>query len=298
MMSSHVEAAAPYRGRFAPSPSGPLHFGSLIAAVGSYMQARSQQGQWLLRVENIDPPREMPGADSIILRQLEKFGLHWDGPVIYQSERSDAYDAVLDDLRARNLSYYCHCTRKSIMAQGGFYTGVCRDKNLGDQDTALRFINHHPVAQFEDKLLGPIALNQAFANEDFIIRRRDRLYAYQLAVVVDDIDEQITEVVRGADLITPTGRQIALFNALGAKTPDYLHLPLATHADGHKLSKQTHAPALDEENVLEQLMAALKFLRQPLPRDAKDASVEELLAWSAKHWQLNLIPKAEKIAID
>ncbi|TCI04764.1 tRNA glutamyl-Q(34) synthetase GluQRS [Corallincola luteus] len=293
-----IKTAAPYRGRFAPSPSGPLHFGSLVAAVGSYMQARANRGQWLVRIENIDPPREMPGATDIILRQLELFGLHWDESLLYQSDRSQAYDETLQRLADAGLSYHCNCTRKSIMARGGYYSGHCRKRDLGPDNTALRFVNHHPVAEFDDQLQGKIILPSDFANEDFIIRRRDGLYAYQLAVVVDDIDTGITEVVRGADLITPTGRQIAFFNALGSTAPDYLHLPLATHADGHKLSKQTHAPALREDQRVLELIDALKFLGQKVPNECQDGSVDEVLQWGVAHWQLDRVAKCEKIAID
>jgi glutamyl-Q tRNA(Asp) synthetase len=292
------QATTQYRGRFAPSPSGPLHFGSLVAAVGSFMQARFHQGAWLVRIENIDPPREMPGAIDLILYQLEQFGLHWDEPVIYQSERSQAYDQVLAYLAEKKLSYFCDCPRKQIMAQGGYYKGQCRHRNLGAGNRALRFVNHHPVTSFSDQLQGQITLPPAFAAEDFIIRRRDGLYAYQLAVVVDDIDSNITEVVRGADLITPTGRQLALFNALEKPSPNYLHLPLASHADGHKLSKQTHAPALDSKNPAAQLVAALNFLGQEIPDDYRHNSVEEVLNWGISNWKLNKVAKCEKIIID
>lgn len=231
-----------YVGRFAPSPSGDLHFGSLIAALGSYLQARAQGGSWLVRIEDIDPPREIPGAAARILATLDHYGLHWDGPVIYQSQRHEAYRATLAWLEQQGLSYYCNCTRSRIQHIGGFYDGYCRDRHLPSKGAAIRLRQTQPVYSFYDKLLGELHAEPALAKEDFIIRRRDSLFAYNLAVVVDDAFQGVTEIVRGADLIEPTVRQIALYQQLQQPVPCYLHLPLALNEEGNKLSKQNHAP--------------------------------------------------------
>ncbi|MGO2089858.1 MAG: tRNA glutamyl-Q(34) synthetase GluQRS [Oceanisphaera sp.] len=282
-------APKPYIGRFAPSPSGPLHFGSLIAALGSYLQAKSQQGLWLLRIEDLDPPREVPGAADSILRTLDAFGLHWDGPLVYQSQRLDAYQALLDSWADAELTYYCHCTRKMIAHSGGFYNGHCRHLALGSKEAATRLIMHQPVYHFDDQLQGTININRDLAEEDFIVRRRDGFYAYNLAVVVDDAQAGITEVVRGADLLEPTGRQIALYRLLKLPVPHWLHLPLVSH-DGLKLSKQNHAPALDVHNPSQALWSALCFLGQQPPVSLIKADVTELLSWACHHWRLDKVP--------
>lgn len=199
-----------YIGRFAPSPSGPLHFGSLVAALGSYFQAKSQKGQWLVRMEDLDPPREMPGAADLILKTLETYQLHWDGEVIYQSHRHPAYQAQIERWLTEQQAYYCECTRKQIKALGGFYNGHCRHSALDDNgERAVRLVMNHPVESFEDIRHGTMSIPAELAKEDFIIKRRDGLFAYNLAVVLDDIAQGVTEVVRGADLIEPTGRQIS-----------------------------------------------------------------------------------------
>ena len=287
----------PHVGRFAPSPSGPLHFGSLVAALGSFLQARSQQGRWLVRIEDIDPPREMAGASELILQTLEAHGLGWDGEVMYQSRRHGRYDEIIEGLYQAGDLYWCRCTRREIMAAGGFYNGHCRTLGLTAEGCAARLRQHHPVYHFEDQLQGHIAVPAALAEEDFIVRRRDGLYAYNLAVVVDDMDSGITEIVRGADLLEPTVRQITLYQQLGWKVPDWLHLPLALQNNGLKLSKQNHAPAIDTLPVLETLIQALKFLGQALPEQPEAMSAESLLAWAVKHWQLASVPTTASIHI-
>ena len=282
-------APKPYIGRFAPSPSGPLHFGSLIAALGSYLQAKSHQGRWLLRIEDLDPPREIPGAADDILFALDAFGLHWDGPLVYQSQRLDAYQAVLDQWTSLGLTYYCHCSRKTIAEGGGFYNGHCRGLNLSPRQAATRLVMSHPVYEFHDQLQGQVKIPRALAEEDFIVRRRDGFYAYNLAVVLDDAAAGITQVVRGADLLEPTGRQISLYQLLNAPLPSWLHLPLATVA-GNKLSKQNHAPALDLRQASRQLWQALTFLGQAPPVALAQGSVNEVLDWAIAHWQLPLVP--------
>ncbi|AAS60562.1 glutamyl-queuosine tRNA(Asp) synthetase [Yersinia pestis 1522] len=279
-----------YIGRFAPSPSGDLHFGSLIAALGSYLQARAQGGKWLVRIEDIDPPREVPGAASRILAALEHYGLHWDGPVIYQSQRHEAYRATLNWLEQQGLSYYCTCTRSRIHQLGGFYDGYCRDRHLPASGAAIRLRQTQPVYAFYDKLLGELHAHPALAQEDFIIRRRDGLFAYNLAVVVDDAFQGVTEIVRGADLIEPTVRQIALYQQLQHPVPGYIHLPLALNNQGNKLSKQNHAPPLPNGDPRPILIDALKFLRQPLPEYWQDLDLYLLLRYAVEHWTLVSIP--------
>lgn len=285
-----------YIGRFAPSPSGPLHFGSLVAALGSYFQAKSQQGQWLVRIEDLDPPREMPGAASLILETLEAYQLHWDGEVVYQSQRHDLYQHQIEYWLQSGQAYYCQCTRKQIKATGGFYQGTCRDLTLNQPDNcAIRLKMTHPIYQFEDEKHGQLTIPTALADEDFIIKRRDGLFAYNLAVVLDDIDQGITEVVRGADLIEPTGRQISLYHMLGKAPVSYLHLPLALGDNGQKLSKQNHAPAIDNRNPKPTLLDAMRFLGFEMPQDIRQLSVGEIIDWGVENWHLQQLPASIEI---
>ncbi|MCT4713537.1 tRNA glutamyl-Q(34) synthetase GluQRS [Enterobacteriaceae bacterium H18W14] len=279
-----------YIGRFAPSPSGELHFGSLIAALGSYLQARANQGQWLVRIEDIDPPREVPGAAEIILRQLDHYGLRWDGEVLWQSGRHEAYREALNWLRQQDLSYYCTCTRSRIQQIGGFYDGRCRTLNHGPENAAMRLAQQHPVLSFEDRLRGKLVADEQLAREDFIIHRRDGLFAYNLAVVVDDNYQGVTEIVRGADLIEPTVRQISLYRQFGWRVPQYVHLPLALNDRGNKLSKQNHAPALPQGDPRPVLVAALTFLNQPVIAHWQDFTLEGLLSEAVENWALADIP--------
>ena len=279
-----------YIGRFAPSPSGELHFGSLIAALGSYLQARAQHGVWLVRIEDIDPPREVPGAADTILRQLEHYGLHWDGEVLYQSARHNAYREALAWLREHQRSYYCTCTRSRIQHIGGIYDGHCRDLHHGPEHAAVRLRQTQPVMSFTDQLRGEIVADPALAREDFIIHRRDGLFAYNLAVVVDDHFQGVTEIVRGADLIEPTVRQVSLYHQFGWQPPAWFHLPLALNADGNKLSKQNHAPALPHGDPKPTLVAALQFLNQPVTEHWRDLSTDALLREAAINWSPQRIP--------
>lgn len=280
-----------YRGRFAPSPSGPLHFGSLIAAVGSYLQAKSQQGQWLVRMEDIDSPRMQTGAADGILRTLERYQLLWDGDVWVQSQRLDRYQQVLDQLKQQQLTYACNCTRSRIQSLPQGYDGFCRNKHLTEGSLAWRLKAPATATMFTDQLVGEVPIPVSLAAEDYILKRRDGLFAYQLVVVVDDLDQGITEVVRGADLIDLTTRQQALFQLLGAAAPDYLHLPLAVAEPGFKLSKQNHAPAVELWPVSDTLTAVLRFLGHPPPTELAGADAKELLAWACSAWQIPKIPK-------
>ncbi|AUX95378.1 tRNA glutamyl-Q(34) synthetase GluQRS [Mixta gaviniae] len=287
--------STPCTGRFAPSPSGELHFGSLIAALGSYLHARAQGGRWLVRIEDIDPPREVPGAADAILRQLDHYGLHWDGEVLWQSQRHDAYRDALAWLRQHRQSYYCTCTRSRIQQIGGVYDGHCRDLQLGPENAALRLRQREPIRQFHDLLRGDIHADDALAEEDFIIHRRDGLFAYNLAVVVDDHFQGVTEIVRGADLIAPTVRQIALWRQLGWQEPAYLHLPLALNHDGNKLSKQNHAPALPAGDPRPVLIDALRFLGQRAPEAWRDITTAQLLAQAVAQWDLAKMPRNDAL---
>ncbi len=280
-----------YVGRFAPSPSGPLHFGSLIAALGSYFDARAQNGRWLVRMEDLDPPREMAGAADLILRTLEAYQLHWDGEVVYQSTRHERYQEQIELWLKTGQAYFCQCTRKQIKASGGFYSGSCRDKHLSNSEPhAVRLRMDHPVTSFYDEKHGDTAIPQALAEEDFIIKRRDGLFAYNLAVVTDDIDQGVTQIVRGADLIEPTGRQISLYKTLKLSPVNYLHLPLAMDANGNKLSKQNHAQGINITSPKAELITAMQFLGFDLPIDFIDLTVEQMVSWGVTHWHLTQLP--------
>lgn len=276
-----------YRGRFAPSPSGTLHFGSVVAALGSYLQARSHQGQWLLRIENIDPPREVPGAAAAILRELDRLGLCWDGEVCLQGARRDAHLAALEILSSKRLVYRCRCSRR--MTGSGPYPGTCRHLACGAPGALRLRVADTPIG-FTDTLLGPVTENLRETCGDFIVWRVEDWPAYHLAVVVDDAAMGITEVARGADLLDSTPRQIYLQQCLGLPTPRYCHLPLALDPDGAKLSKQTRACPVSARPAAEVLATALRFLGQPLPPGAERESVASLLEWAVPHWTLARIP--------
>lgn len=287
------------RGRFAPSPSGPLHFGSLVAALGSYLHAKSQSGQWLVRIEDIDTPRTVPGADSEILRTLEQFGLHWDDTVVWQSQRLDLYQHYFEIFQQQHQLYGCQCNRARIAALGGLYDGHCRSLQLSEHDGPLawRLCSVGVSRHFSDLFAGPQHIPATLAQEDYIIKRRDGLFAYQWVVVIDDIEQHISEVVRGADLLQMTPRQQALCHAFGAPVPRYGHLPLAVTTPGHKLSKQNHATDIRRFAPAQALTAALHFLGQPLPDDASRLPVAELLAFALGHWHPERVPAEPEIQI-
>ena len=315
-----------YRGRFAPSPTGPLHFGSLVAAVGSYLDAKPHDGLWLVRMEDLDTPRCVPGAADDILRTLEAFGLYSDEPVIYQSQRNAAYEVALQQLK--NAVYPCCCTRREIAdsalhgIEGPVYPGTCRNglpdgregrawrvrtdflcrhsrasgnpaiKN-GYSSTAVdsrlrgndELLYASGIISFQDALQGSISQQVEKDIGDFVVKRSDGLFAYQLAVVMDDAAQGITHVVRGADLLDSTPRQIYLQRLLGLTTPAYMHLPVAVNSAGEKLSKQTLAPAISSDDAASTLFTALAFLRQMPPDELRSDSVTTLLDWAIRHWQ-------------
>ena len=236
--------ASSYTGRFAPSPTGLLHFGSLTAALASYLDARAASGRWLVRIENMDPPREQPGASELILKALEVYGLHWDGDVLFQHTRHDAYREARHQLTEQRLAYPCTCTRKELANYLPSYPGFCRERRgVPDKPHAIRMNAQDQDISFSDR----IQMEQTFSMKelgDFVILRKDGLFAYQLAVTVDDAWQGITDIVRGVDLVDSTPRQICLQQALGFPTPQYAHLPVITNGQGEKLSKQTHAEPL------------------------------------------------------
>jgi glutamyl-Q tRNA(Asp) synthetase len=296
-MSRSVTHSTPYRGRFAPSPTGPLHFGSLIAAVGSYLDARHHHGEWQLRIEDIDPPREVPGAADGIVRTLEAFGLEWDGPVTYQSRRSDRYEAGIERLERLGFIFGCACTRKEIPDNGlpgtggAVYPGTCRRRlPPGRTARSLRVRVDDGTIGVQDRLQGHIRQSLPEEVGDFVVRRADGLIAYQLAVVVDDGEQRISHIVRGADLLDSTPRQIYLQRLLGLPEPDYLHLPVAVNGAGEKLAKQTQAREVRPEHAGRILQDVLRFLHQQLPESADDATPEELLQWAIVHWDVNSLP--------
>lgn len=285
-------SASSYRGRFAPSPSGPLHFGSLVAALASYLDAKAHGGQWLVRIEDVDPPRERPGASAAILRSLEAHGLYWDGELLYQSQRFSAYQQQLDALIAADLAYSCNCSRQRLQPLHGSYDGHCRKHKPSAGDTLAWRLKLYDLPapyqlpeniSFSDLFQGLQQQNLRLAG-DQILKRRDGFYAYQLAVVVDDIYQGITHVVRGADLLDVSGRQIALFQLLGQPAPVFGHLPLALQDNGQKLSKQNHAPALQDDNACDNLWQALVFLGQNPPASLRRAGCQPLLHWATAHW--------------
>lgn len=292
-----------YRGRFAPSPSGLLHFGSLITALASYLDAKStidplgNQGKWLVRIEDIDPPREQAGASSAILSTLDAFGLHWDEQVLYQSQQAERYKHMLNDLQQQNFSYYCRCTRSEIKMMGGTYHGHCRDLNQPKENSAIRLINQYGLHQFDDIFQSTVYCNQALAEEDFIIHRKDGLFAYQLAVVHDDIQQNISHVIRGCDLLEPTARQLTLFATLNKQAPQYGHIPLATTEQGYKLSKQNKAPAIDNNNPKPTLIAALNFLGQAPAPELIHENIADIINWAVKHWSREKVAKVKEITI-
>ena len=286
-----------YIGRFAPSPTGLLHIGSLLTALASYADARANRGKWLVRMEDLDPPREMPGAAAHILHTLEAFGFEWDGEVVWQSRRHSLYRDALGRLKEKGLLYPCYCSRKdwqAAAAQGadGFvYNGRCRrpeDRPHTDKPPAWRIRVNDETIGFDDGIVGHYAQNLARDIGDFVLLRADGFWAYQLAVVADDADQGITHIIRGQDLLVSTPRQIYLQRCLGFATPHYAHLPLLVNKHGQKWSKQTLAPALDENHKEQLLRQVLQYLN--LPPAPEVSRPQALLSWAIEHWQPHKIP--------
>jgi glutamyl-Q tRNA(Asp) synthetase len=278
----------PYVGRFAPSPTGPLHFGSLLAAVASYAEAMTRGGRWLVRIEDIDPPREQPGADRRIIDALQAYGFEWDGPVTYQSAFTGHHVQLVEKLLADGRAYRCSCSRRDLADAprgplGAIYPGTCRAGCASD-DVAIRLRTTDEPISFVDRLQGEIVQRLESESGDFIIRRRDGLIAYHLAVVVDDFDQGITEIVRGIDLIDSTPRHIWLQRTLGFPTPAYMHIPVAVNAEGQKLSKLTGAPGIDTAAAGKVLYRAFEVLRQSPPATLEAAPPRTQWQWAREAW--------------
>jgi glutamyl-Q tRNA(Asp) synthetase len=287
-----------YVGRFAPSPTGPLHFGSLVAAVASYCDARANHGLWFVRMEDLDKPREMTGAAENILRTLRDFGFSWDDDVMYQSQRVQAYEVALQQLQTLNRIYACTCSRKEIVdsavqagIEGVIYPKTCLlHPPKPSKRVAYRLITENKPIVFSDSIQGRVDQNLALEIGDFVVKRADALFAYQLAVVVDDAEQNITHIVRGADLMHSTTRQIYLQQLLGLKTPQYAHVPIVINGQGEKLSKQTLASAINTKHANQLVYLALQFLGQQPPKELVRENLSTLWQWAITHWSLAHVP--------
>lgn len=287
-----------YRGRFAPTPSGPLHFGSVVAALGSWLDARAHGGEWHLRIDDLDPPRVVEGAAASIVATLERLGLAWDGSIVTQSQRATAYEEAMERLAARAHLYRCACSRREIAAaglpgiEGPRYPGTCRARtDVAPAGAAWRIDVRGTIVTFDDLLQGSVSQDLEVAIGDFVLRRTDGIHAYHLACVVDDAAAGFTHVVRGADLLDSTPRQVFLQRLLALPTPTYLHLPVAVDADGAKLSKQTLAAPVSSDPPSATLARALTFLGHAPPSELIAAPPAELLDWAAGHWDRARIPR-------
>lgn len=284
----------PVIGRFAPSPTGPLHFGSLYTALASFLEARSQQGQWLLRIDDLDTPRNIKGSTESILTTLDIFGLHWDGGVAYQSRQRAVYDEILDHMQACQMIYRCTCSRKMLTSD--IYPGHCKDRPIAsDRPHALRIKTDRRMISFHDELQGSITHNLAEQHGDFILKRRDQITAYQFAVVIDDERQQVNQVVRGFDLLESTPKQIYLQQLLGLATPRYMHVPIIIDRYGYKLSKQTRATAVDLTAPGSIIFELLVLLKQQPPPELQHAPVTELLDWAVLHWNPAPLKNTQRI---
>lgn len=285
-----------YIGRFAPSPTGPVHYGTLVAAVASYLQAKKNNGKWLLRIDDIDTLRTVNDSDTDILSTLEQFGFEWDGEIIYQTNQIDFYLQALDKLISKSAVFPCLCSRKQLAKENAnIYPGTCRHRPLPEsEEHALRITGENVDIGFIDAVMGKQSQNIKQQCGDFIIKRRDGLFAYQLAVVVDDAIQGITEVVRGIDLLDSTPRQIYLQQQLNYATPSYCHLPLAVNIQGDKISKSAGAAPIDIKNKEILLLNTLHFLGQNPPEALARSNINDIWFWAIKHWETNSIPKVNK----
>ena len=290
-MNADSRSASPCAcGRFAPSPTGPLHFGSLVAALGSFLNVRRHGGRWLVRIEDLDTPRNVPGGTDSILRDLERLALLWDGDVMRQATRTDAHAQALDALAQRGRTFECACSRRDLA--GGVYRGTCREGlPPGREARSVRFRVDGDRLEFEDRIQGPMSQDLRHEVGDFVVLRADRIVAYHLAVVVDDAAQCVSEVVRGCDLLESTPRQILIQRALGLPTPVYAHLPIATGANDRKLSKHNLARPVASRPAGEVLVDALAFLGQNPPRDLARASAAEVVAWAVTCWDPARVPR-------
>lgn len=286
-----------YVGRFAPSPTGSLHFGSLVAAVASFCDARANHGKWLLRMEDVDQSRSVKGAANNIIQTLEEFGFEWDTEIVYQSQRREQYEAHLEKLKLKNLVYACTCSRKEINLtnpkmgiEGAIYPKTCLNNPIKqNKQAAWRIHTPNESITFKDAVQGLIEQNISQEIGDFILLRADKLFAYQLAVVTDDAAQGVTHVVRGADLLLSTPRQIYLQHLLGLATPSYAHIPIICNSIGEKLSKQTLAKTIKKCDASELTFKALSLLNQKPPTELINEAVQTILNWGVDHWQLKAV---------
>ena len=284
-----------YIGRFAPSPTGELHFGSLLAALASYLDAKSNNGLWLLRIDDIDPPRELPGASDTIIAMLQAFGMQWDQDIVFQSERSHLYQQALNQLQQADVSYPCYCSRKEIKQRTSHsrYDRYCLSNKTTTTTIhthcAWRFKNDTSSFIWQDTILGEQRIEHS-ENADFILKRSDSLWAYQLAVTVDDAAMGITHVVRGRDLLMEATKQLQLAQALNLHTPAFSHIPLVKNDSGQKLSKQNLAPALSTTQINHQLYTALQMLGQKTNDKFKNAKITDILLQATQDWNPATIP--------
>ena len=286
-----------YVGRFAPSPTGPLHFGSLVAALASYLDAKAHDGKWLVRIEDLDPPREISGSSTRILEQSQIFAMNWDGEVMFQSARLSAYKRTLQQLERQGYCFHCDCSRKRVSALNGVYDGFCRGRELASgSDVAIRVRTNPLLIQLTDRIQGDYTQNIEHEVGDFILQRKDGLLSYQLAVVVDDAAQGITHVVRGHDLLSSTPRQIYLQRLLGLAIPSYAHIPIIVNDLGQKLSKQHFAQAIDCANASSLLASALQSLGMKPPPSLNKTTPSFLLEWGVEHWDIQRVPKLAKIS--
>ena len=291
----NVTSNGGYVGRFAPSPSGQMHFGSLVTALGSFLQAKSHNGRWLLRIEDIDPPREVAGASESIMRCLEAHHLFWDHEVVYQSHRGDLYTEKIQYLTEQGLTYHCQCSRAQLASLKFDQECVCanqnrNNENRNNENSAIRFRHHNIHQGFFDELLGQVNFPKLDVPAQFAIKRKDNLFAYQLAVVVDDIQQGITEVARGADLLDATLFQLALYQAFDKPAPKFLHFPVVVTEPGKKLSKQNHACEINPNDARTNLINALGFLGFLPTKELQRGSVQNILNWAICEWDLRKIP--------
>lgn len=306
-MLQHHSLVSAYRGRFAPSPTGFLHFGSLVTAVASFLESRYHNGDWLVRIEDLDSTRVSPDSSRYILHALESLGMNWDGKIIYQSRRQEAYQIALSELKSNGLIYPCACSRKQIAdstvrgVEGPIYSGKCRTGfpiTHANRPTAWRIKTDDNLIEFEDGLQGLVGQRVESEIGDFILRRADGIYSYQLAVVVDDAWQEVTHIVRGADLLHSTPRQIYLQKLFGYPSPHYLHLPVVVNEQGEKMSKQTLAAPIDLANPLSQLVATLQFLGQNPPDELMEGEVTSFWKWALANWRVEKIPRVNHLFLN
>mgnify|MGYP001161148980 FL=1 len=296
---SQINSTQTYIGRFAPSPTGPLHLGSLITAFASYIDAKANKGLWLVRIEDLDPPREPPKAADEILIQLKHFGLEWDGKVLYQSTRSTFYQEALSLLIERGLCFKCDCTRPRVKAMGSVYDGSCRERSVSSENEfAIRLKTESIEIGFKDLIQGNFQQNIRKEVGDFIILRKDKLFAYQLAVVVDDAFQGITNIIRGVDLLDSTPRQIYQQRVLGYAAPQYGHIPIVVNKQGLKLSKQNFAEPVNTHNSSELVHLLLQLLGQSPPNNNQSKEPRFQLQWAIENWDIQAVPKLANISQD